>query len=83
MCDYAKAAELLGKIREILSEAAAYPMPNFFAMGYYVTFCADPLPDMPVDELNAFLRRYLDEHFMARFHLARPQGDRAVLPAVG
>lgn len=67
VCDYAKAAELLGKIREILSEAAAYPMPNFFAMGYYVTFCADPLPDMPVDELNAFLRRYLDEHFMLDF----------------
>ncbi len=67
VCDYAQAAVLLGKIREILAEAAAYPMPNFFAMGYYVTFSGQPVPNMPVDALNAFLRKYLDDNFMLEF----------------
>ena len=60
-------AEALRKVREILEEALALPMPNFFAMGYYLTFSPDPLPEMPVNELNAFMRRYLDEHFMLDF----------------
>ena len=67
VCDYEKAAELLGKMRNILAEAVAFPKPNFFAMGYYATFCKDPVPDMPVDELNVFLRKYLDDHFMLGF----------------
>ncbi len=60
-------AEALSKVKEILEEALAFPMPNFFAMGYYLTFSPDPLPEMDVDELNVFLRKYLDEHFMLDF----------------
>lgn len=65
--DYAALAELLKKVREILAEAAAFPMPNFFAMGYFLTFEKDPLPDLPVEELNLFLRKRLDDDFMLDF----------------
>ena len=38
-----------------------------FAMGYYVTFSEEPLPEMSVEELNKFLRKYLDDNFMLDF----------------
>ena len=57
----------LTTVRDILAEALAFPMPNFFAMGYYLTFSSEPLPEMDVNALNVFLRRYLDEHFMLDF----------------
>lgn len=59
--------EHLKKVREILAEALEYPMPNFFAMGYYLTFAEEPLPEMGVEELNVFLRKYLDDNFMLDF----------------
>jgi hypothetical protein len=42
-------------------------MPNFFSMGYYLTFSKEPLPALSVKELNVFLRKYLDDHFMLEF----------------
>ena len=65
--DWENVANLLKKVREILAEAVAFTMPNFFAMGYYLTFAQQPLPDMEVAELNKFLRRYLDDNFMLDF----------------
>lgn len=65
--DYGKLAELLRSVKEILAEAAAFPMPNFFAMGYYLTFAKEPLPEMEVTELNKFMRKYLDDDFMLDF----------------
>ena len=65
--DTARLRELLGRISDILKEAVAMPMPNFFAMGYFVTFSGEQVPEMPVDELNVFLRKYLDENFMLDF----------------
>lgn len=65
--DYTAIVEHLRKTQEILKEAAAFPAPNFFAMGYYLTFGEKELPKMEVPELNAFLRKYLDEHFMTDF----------------
>ena len=55
------------EIREILRAAAAKEAPNFFRMGYYVTFAGEPLPAMPIPELNEFLLGYLDGHFMTEF----------------
>ncbi len=66
-CDFAALAEKLKAIRDILTEALAFPMPNFFAMGYYLTFAQEPLPDLGVEELNKFLHDYLGEHFMYAF----------------
>ena len=65
--DYAAVATSLGKIKDILTEAVGKIAPNFFALGYYLTFAADPLPDMPTDALNAYLRKYLDDNYMLEF----------------
>ncbi len=58
---------LLTSICDILKRAAERTAPNFFALGYYKTFSTEPLPTMPVEELNVFLRKYLDEHYMLDF----------------
>lgn len=50
-----------------MTEALAKPVPNFFRMGYYMTFSGQPLPDMPVDKLNTYLKEYLDKEFMLEF----------------
>ena len=57
----------LRKIRDILAEAVAFEKPNFFAMGYYLVFEGQTLPDMDVKSLNAYLRKVLDEKFMLEF----------------
>ncbi len=66
----ADCTEVIGHLREtqsILKEAASKEMPNFFAMGYFMTFSGEALPNMEVAELNVYLRKYLDEHFMLDF----------------
>ena len=65
--DYAAVRTELLEISGILKEAVAYQAPNFFALGYYVTFSGQPIPNMPVSKLNAFMRKYLDDHFMLDF----------------
>ena len=72
--DWASVSENLEKVREILSEAVAFTEPNFFAMGYYLTFSPEPLPDLSVAELNKFLRKYLDDNFMLDFIANAKQG---------
>lgn len=67
IADFTAASELLKIVREILNDAIHFTLPNFFAMGYYLTFSKEPLPDMPVSELNVFLRKYLDDNFMLDF----------------
>ncbi len=67
--DFTGAIEPLRTIREILSHALALTQPNFFAMGYYLTFSPDQnLPAYTsVEDLNIKLRKYLDDHFMLSF----------------
>ena len=65
--DFGRIAEAISEIKTILEAAAALPVPNFFCMGYYLTFASEPMPALGVEELNAFLRKYLDEHFMLEF----------------
>ncbi len=65
--DYESLAKSLRKISEILTEAVAFPRPDFFAMGYYLTFSEAPMPAMEVEKLNEFLHNYLAEHFMYAF----------------
>ncbi len=65
--DYSQILPALYEIREILEASVNLPVPNFFRMGYYVTFSGKALPDMPVEELNAYLREYLDKEFMLGF----------------
>ena len=65
--DYTKTAEILKAAKAILEEAQAKVAPDFFRMGYYLKFSDQPLPEMPVKELNEYLLKYLDEHFMLTF----------------
>lgn len=64
---YKNTSAVLKCIGDVLRDALAKTMPNFFAMGYYLTFSKEPLPEMPVDELNRFMRKYLDDNFMLDF----------------
>lgn len=70
--DYAAVAAELGKIKDVLKEAADYVMPNFFAMGYCLTFLDEALPELgaeevSVPELNKYMRKRLDDEFMLEF----------------
>ena len=65
--DYQAVLENLYRLREIMAEGAERPKPNFFRMGYYLTFSDKPLPDMPLEKLNDFLLDYLERDFMTDF----------------
>ena len=65
--DYSSTAADLASINEILKKAVAKEQPNFFRMGYYLKFSGKELPDMPVDQLNEYLLKYLNDNFMYSF----------------
>ncbi len=65
--DFSQLSKQLSEMLDILQTAVNYVQPNFFAMGYYMTFSGKELPDMPVSELNVFMRKYLDDNFMLDF----------------
>ena len=54
-------------IKAILEASIEKPEPNFFCMGYYLTFAGEPLPELGVEELNVYLRKYIDDNFMIEF----------------
>lgn len=72
--NYSDSISALGNIIDILEYSVALPAPNFFCMGYYLTYSGKELPDMPIPELNAFLHNYLDESFMLDFIANAKQG---------
>ena len=59
--------EALEEIKSIMKKTEGRTAPNFFAMGYYLTYSEEPLPALPVEALNVFLRKYLDDNFMLDF----------------
>ncbi len=65
--DYSALSAAIKRARDILAEAVALTAPNFFALGYYLTFADKPLPDMPMEELNEYMHKYLDDNFMLDF----------------
>lgn len=65
--EYPETVRILTELQGITERSLERDEPDFFNMGYYITFAGQPLPDMPVSELNAFLRKYTDEHFMNEF----------------
>ena len=72
--DFKKLTQDLASMLAILEEAVTFVQPNFFAMGYYLTFANEALPEKPVAELNVFLRKYLDENFMFDFRALAEEG---------
>ena len=65
--DYAEVLPVMYEMRTILEKALQKKAPNFFRMGYYLTFAGQPLPEKPVEELNAYLLDYLNKEFMNEF----------------
>lgn len=57
----------LTELRDAMKAALAREEPNFFGLGYYVTFVSADIPEMPVAELNALTHAKLDEGFMLDF----------------
>ena len=64
---YGALVEPLNNIKAILESGIQKEAPNFFSMGYYLTFSNEPLPEYSITALNAFLREYIDKNFMLEF----------------
>ena len=61
-------AEKLSQLSTLLETATQRPKPNYFTLGYYMMRNPDAnLDDMPIEELTAMTRKYLDEQFMLDF----------------
>lgn len=65
--EYPEVSAALKDMQEIFEKALSVEAPDFFSMGYYVTFSGQALPDMPIAQLNAHMRQYMDDNFMNRF----------------
>ena len=65
--EYGECLKSLYEIQDILKEANEKKVPDFFRLGYYLTFANQPIPEMDVDSLNEYLLKYLDESFMLDF----------------
>ena len=65
--DYSKILAALYEIRDILTKAVAKDKPDFFAMGYYLTFVNATMPEFKVGEMNAQLKERLDKDFLNDF----------------
>ena len=65
--NYVEVPRVLKEMDKILETAVKKDEPDFFSMGYYITFANEPLPHKSVKELNDFLRKYADEHFIDNF----------------
>ena len=65
--DYSAVCKNMLRIQEILKEAVKKPVPDFFRMGYYMTFSGKALPQMEIPQLNAYLKEYIDQEFLKEF----------------
>ena len=65
--DYSAVLTAMYEMRDILAKGLEKKAPNFFRMGYYVTFSGQPLPEIGVAELNTYLLEYLNKEFMNEF----------------
>ena len=71
-----KTIAALNGISAILTEALGYTKPDFFAMGYYLTYSGQQLPEMSVTDLNAYLSQYCEDNFMRDFSSNAAKGLR-------
>lgn len=65
--NYVEVPRVLKEMDKIFETVVKKDEPDFFSMGYYITFANEPLPQKRVNELNDFLRKYADEHFIDNF----------------
>ena len=65
--DLPQLQERLSGLKPLLEAAVAKTMPNYFAMGYCKTFGVELPESFGVEELNAYMRKALDDKFMLDF----------------
>lgn len=65
--DYTESARIIKEMQQIITPALEKEMPDFFSMGYFLTFSGKELPKMSIKELNVYLEEYLKENFMDNF----------------
>jgi len=65
--DYSQILPALRQLRDLLKKASEKKVPNFFRLGYYLTFHKEPLPQMPIEQLNPYLLDLLNKEFMNEF----------------
>ncbi len=65
--DFTPCVEPLKALIEELKFGAEKMSPNYFTLAYFLTFGKEELPNIPTDELNDYLRKYLDDNFMLAF----------------
>ncbi len=60
--------DALKKLSDLLDNALQRRKPNYFTLGYYMMRNPDAnVDDMPIEELTAMTREYLDKEFMLDF----------------
>ena len=65
--DYSAILSALYEIRDILTAVVDKTVPDFFSLGYYLTFAGQSVPEKDVEALNAFLIDYQNKEFMSAF----------------
>ena len=65
--DFTPCVDPLKNILDMLKKGTAKVAPNYFALAYFLTFGEGELPEMSTEEMNKFLRKYLDDNFMLAF----------------
>ena len=70
-----EAVPVLNDILAMTKNALAKERPNFFTMGYYLMVNPDAdLRSMPIPEMNAMTRKFLDDDFMIDFIATATKG---------
>lgn len=65
---YPETAACLKQLKPILEKALQKETPDFFSMGYYVTFSGKGIPqNMPVGEMNRMMSEYAGKEFLDEF----------------
>ena len=65
--DYSAILADLYTIRDILSAVVDMPAPDFFALGYYLTFVNPAMPNVPFEKLDETLHAAMDDAFLNPF----------------
>lgn len=65
--DLPELRERLSAIAVIEREALAFTEPDFMAMGYCLALAKEPLPALPVDELNPYMEGKMSREFTDEF----------------
>lgn len=73
--DFTELIKRVETVRDVCAEACTYPVPDTFALGYYLTYVDKQIPKLDVEELNR-LTSEKQAPFMKRFREDLEKGCR-------